>query len=102
MEQQDQGPLCRARVKVPSLAWYSGLKDLALPQLRYTSQWWLRSDPWPGNSICHREANKEKIDGNTIKLDCDDHCTTINVVNSLSNNKKKKDSLEVETQLSSL
>ena len=41
-------------------------------------------------------------DGRPIKLDCDDHCTTINVVNSLSNNKKKKDSLEVETQLSSL
>ena len=26
-------------------------------------------------------------DGNPIKLDCDDHCTTINVVNSLSNKK---------------
>ena len=24
-------------------------------------------------------------DGNTLKLDCDDHCTTINVINSLSN-----------------
>ena len=24
-------------------------------------------------------------DGNPIKLDCDDHCTTINVINSLSN-----------------
>ena len=23
--------------------------------------------------------------GNPIKLDCDDHCTTINVINSLSN-----------------
>ena len=28
-------------------------------------------------------------DGNPTKLDCDDHCTTINVVNSLSNNKKR-------------
>ena len=28
-------------------------------------------------------------DGNTIKLDCDDHCTTINVINSLSNKKKR-------------
>ena len=28
-------------------------------------------------------------DGNPIKLDCDDHCTTINVMNSLSNKKKK-------------
>ena len=25
--------------------------------------------------------------GNPIKLDCDDHCTTINVLNSLSNKK---------------
>ena len=30
-------------------------------------------------------------DGNPIKLDCDDHCTTINVINSLSNNKKSQD-----------
>ena len=29
-------------------------------------------------------------DGNSIKLDCDDHCTTINVINSLSNKKKKR------------
>ena len=28
-------------------------------------------------------------DGNPIKLDCDDHCTTINVTNSLSNKKIK-------------
>ena len=27
-------------------------------------------------------------DGNTIKLDCDDHCTTIKVIKSLSNKKK--------------
>ena len=26
-------------------------------------------------------------DGNPIKLDCDDHCTTANVINSLSNKK---------------
>ena len=26
-------------------------------------------------------------DGNSIKFDCDDHCTTINVINSLSNKK---------------
>ena len=24
-------------------------------------------------------------DGNPIKLDCDDHCMTVNVINSLSN-----------------
>ena len=29
-------------------------------------------------------------DGNPIKLDCDDHCTSINVINSLSNKKIKK------------
>ena len=28
-------------------------------------------------------------DGNPIKLDCDDHCTAINVINSLSNKKIK-------------
>ena len=29
-------------------------------------------------------------DGNPIKMDCDDHCITTNVINSLSNKKKKK------------
>ena len=29
------------------------VKDRALPQLQ------LGSDPWPGNSICHRAAKKE-------------------------------------------
>ena len=29
-------------------------------------------------------------DGNPIQLDCDDHCTTINVINSLSNKKTVK------------
>ena len=29
-------------------------------------------------------------DGNTIKLDCDDHCSIINVINSLSNKKSKE------------
>ena len=28
-------------------------------------------------------------EGNPIKLDCDDHCTTINVINSLSNKNNK-------------
>jgi len=28
-------------------------------------------------------------DGNPIKLDCDDHCSTINVINSLSDKKMK-------------
>ena len=29
-------------------------------------------------------------DGNPVKLDCDDHYTTTDVINSLSNNNKKK------------
>ena len=29
-------------------------------------------------------------DGNPVKLDCDDHCITINVINSLSNNNDNK------------
>ena len=29
-------------------------------------------------------------DGNHVKLDCGDHCTTINVINSLSNINKIK------------
>ena len=29
-------------------------------------------------------------DGNPIKLDCGDHCITINVINALSSNKKIK------------
>jgi len=28
-------------------------------------------------------------DGNSRKLDCDDHCTAVNVINSLSNKKGK-------------
>ena len=35
------------------LARHSGLKDPELPQLQDWSHLWLRSDPWPGNSICH-------------------------------------------------
>ena len=29
-------------------------------------------------------------DRNPIKLHCNDHCTTIDVINSLSNNEKKR------------
>ena len=29
-------------------------------------------------------------DGNPIKLDCDDHCTITNVINSLTNEKIQK------------
>ena len=41
------------------LAWHSRLKDLVLPQLLRRLQLWLRSDPWPWNSICHRATKKE-------------------------------------------
>ena len=37
-------------------------------------------------------------DGNPIKLDCDDDCTTIIVINSLSN-LKNKIKLEIGTEL---
>ena len=36
-----------------------GVKDLVLPYLWRRSQLQLRSDPWPGNSICHGAAKKE-------------------------------------------
>ena len=35
------------------------VKDLALPQLWLWSQLQLRSDPWPGSSICHGIDNKK-------------------------------------------
>ena len=33
------------------------------------------------------------LDGNPIKLDCDDHFKTINVINSLTNKMKRKKKL---------
>ena len=47
-------------MQVSSLAWHSGLKDSALPRPWHRLQLWLGSDPWPGNSIHHRVAKKEK------------------------------------------
>ena len=41
--------LVAVEVLVPSLAWCSGLKDPALPQLRHRSQLPLKLNPWPGN-----------------------------------------------------
>ena len=43
---------------IPSPAWW--VKDLALPQLQLGLQPWLRSDPWPANSICLEVAKNEK------------------------------------------
>jgi len=45
---------CDARAQVQSLAQKNGLKDW------HRSQLWFRSDPWPGNSICHGMAKKTK------------------------------------------
>ena len=42
--------------RVPSPA---QVKDLMLPQLQLKSRLQLRSDPWPGNSICHSTAKKQ-------------------------------------------
>ena len=57
--QRDQWCLCSARMQVRSPAWHSGLKDPVLPPLQPRLQLWLRSDPWPGNFICHGEAKNE-------------------------------------------
>ena len=43
-----------------------GLKDSALTQLQCRLQLWLGSDPWPGTSVCHREARKEKTEPLTL------------------------------------
>ena len=46
--------------------WEAGLipgpggKDQVWLQLQHRSQLQLRSDPWPGNSTCHRVAKNEK------------------------------------------
>ena len=45
------------QVQLPAL--HSGLKDPEVPQLRCESKLWLRSDPWPGISICHEAAKTE-------------------------------------------
>ena len=45
------------------------VKDLALLQPRYKSQRWLRSDLWPGSSICHRVGKEEKKE-KTVFLCC--------------------------------
>ena len=45
-------------MQVQPLAQHSGLKDPALPQVQQRLQLCLKSDPWPGNSICIRAAKK--------------------------------------------
>ena len=57
--QQDWWHLCSTRIQDQPLAQQSGLKVLLL-QLQSRLQLWLRSDPWPRNSICHGTAKNEK------------------------------------------
>ena len=44
-----------------------------------------------GKTVTILRQGRSNLKGhlNTIKLDCDDHCTTINVINSLNNKKIK-------------
>ena len=58
--QQDWWHLGSSRMQVGSLAWYSGLKDPALPQLHGGLQLRLRSNPLSGISSYHRAAKKKK------------------------------------------
>ena len=60
MVQQDQQCLCSTRTQIPSLAWHSELKDLALPLLWHRLQLQLGSDPWPEKSMYRGLAKKEK------------------------------------------
>ena len=53
-----------ARKKVQSSAQHSGLKRLSIA---HRSQWWIRSDPWPGNSICCGAPNNNNNNNNNKK-----------------------------------
>ena len=50
--QQDWWHLCSTGTQVQSPSQHSGFRA-------ERAQLCLRSDPWPGNSICHREANRK-------------------------------------------
>ena len=56
----DQWHLGSTETQVPSPAGHSGLKIWRLLQLRLRSQQGLKSDPWPGTSMCHGVTKKEK------------------------------------------
>ena len=58
--QWDQWHLGSTETQVPSPAGHSGLKIWRLLQLRLRSQLGLKSDPWPGTSMCHGVTKKEK------------------------------------------
>ena len=53
---------------IPSLAqWVKGSGTATAAVAWRRSQLWLRSDPWPGNSICHWAANRKKKKKNSKK-----------------------------------
>ena len=58
MAQQDQKRLGNTGMQVPSPTQW--VADLTLPLLSFRLQLQLGSDPLPRNSICHREAKREK------------------------------------------
>ena len=45
------------------------VKDPALPKPLLRLQLWLRSEPWPGNSICHGAAKIENLKNHFKKLE---------------------------------
>ena len=49
----------------------------------------LKNLGFPNETVWGQEDALGLWDGNPIKLDCNDHCTTTNVINSLSNLKKE-------------
>ena len=52
--------LCSTRISVRTPAPHGGVKDPVLFQLRCRSHLWLRSDPWPRNSLCCGAAKKRR------------------------------------------
>ena len=54
LAQRNQQHLGSTGMQVQSVAQHSGLRTQPQLWLRWRLQ--LRSDPWPGNSLCHKEA----------------------------------------------
>ena len=57
---QDWRCLWNIRMQVQSPTPAQHVKNLELLELQHRSQLQLRSDPWPGNSICRGEAKKKE------------------------------------------
>ena len=71
---------CWDESSIPGLAQW--VEDMALLQLWLGSQLQLRSDPWPGNSVCRRAA-KKKNNNNKKGINLNISVITLNV-NSLN------------------